>query len=159
MTDHPRRTHFELELLRVSTRRLRPVPRSIEARLPSDRSERLSLFPGWENPDRAELLHGIAVRLEGLDLAADVLLAPRLREAEEIAAGEDARSRYLASASEKGATWPGEALTWSGVDGLGAVLVSYLDGTTLFVDCWGPDAGAVCDAVFDLVWGAVRKLR
>lgn len=150
--------HFELELLRVSTRRLRPVSRSIEDRLPSGRSERLSVFPGWENPERKELLHGIAARLEGLDLAARTLFAPRRRDAEEIATGEDARSRYLAAASEKGATWPGEALTWSGADGRGAVLTSDLDGTTLFVDCWGPDARAVCDDIFDLVWGAVRKL-
>lgn len=157
MTGHPVLSH--VELFRASGVALSRLGRSIEACVPRERSERVSLFPPWDNPECTDLLSGIVAHLEGLGLVVDSLLLPRLRRADEVAIGEEARQRYLTESSGKGLTWPGHVLILSDVEGASALLASDPDGTTLYIDFWGSGARAVGDSVFDLVWARIKDAR
>lgn len=159
MTERARQDHFELELRRVSTRGLRPVSRPVERRLSTSRAERISLFPGWENPGRTGLLGGVIAHLESLGLIVESLVRPGLRSVDEVATGSEARQRYLTEAAAEGATWPGQVLILSDAGERGALLASDPDGVTLYIDFWGRDARAVGDSIFDLVWANVRDAR
>lgn len=157
MTGHPVINH--VELLRVSGVAIGRLSRSVEARLPTERSERISLFPGWENPERTGLLGGVIAHLESLGLVVGSLVRPGLRSADEVATGGGARQRYLTEAAAKGATWPGQVLILSAAGGRGALLASDPDGVTLYIDFWGPDARVIGDNIFDLVWASIRDAR
>ena len=151
---YPEERH--LELARYSSTSLARLSRSVERELPTGRTERITVFPRWEAPTGEPLLANVLSRLDELGFAYDAATRGGGRRVEHVASGEAAKTAYLKSAMRENTNWPKLQLLLGRTDGTGVALTSDLDGTTLYIDAWGPDACSALDDVFELIWSAAR---